>query len=86
MKTTSPSPSELLPEDVRIGATVKALREARGMSQEQLAQAAMLSRPYLANIEAGRKRPSIKAVARLAAELHVPQIALIATASDPIAA
>lgn len=78
MNTTPPSPSELLPEDVRIGATIKALREARGMSQEQLSQAAMLSRPYLANIETGRKRPSIKAVARLAHELRVPQIALIA--------
>lgn len=85
MNTKSPSPSEPLPEDVRIGATIKALREARGMSQEQLSQAAMLSRPYLANIESGRKRPSIKAVARLAAELRVPQIALIAT-PEPVAA
>lgn len=66
------------PEDVRVGATVKALREARGLTQDGLANRAMLSRPYLANIEAGRKKPSPKAVARLAAALHVPQVALIA--------
>ncbi len=73
-----PKGSELSSEDVRIGATVREMRQMRGMTQDHLANAALISRAYLANIEAGRKRPSMKAVARIAAALHVPQISLIA--------
>ena len=68
---------DLDPELVRVGATIKALREARGMTQEDLSRAAMLSRAYVANLEAGRKKASMKAIARLAAALVVPQISLI---------
>ena len=39
----------------RIGATVKALREARGATPDQLANSVGISRPLLANIEAGRR-------------------------------
>lgn len=66
------------PDSIRVGATIKALREARGLTQEQLARRAQLSRPYLANVEVGRKRLSVRAAARVAAALAVPQIALIA--------
>lgn len=66
------------PDPIRVGATIKALREARGLTQEQLARRARLSRPYLANVEVGRKRLSIRSAARVAAALAVPQIALIA--------
>ena len=62
-----------------MGATIRQMREMRGMTQEQLSSASMLSRSYVANVEAGRKRPSMKAVARIAAALHVPQISIIAT-------
>ena len=66
-------------DPVRVGATIRQMREMRGMTQEQLSSASMLSRSYVANVEAGRKRPSMKAVARIAAALHVPQISIIAT-------
>lgn len=65
-------------EDVRIGATIRQMRKMRGMTQEDLSRAALLSRPYVANVEAGRRRPSQKAVARLADALRVPQISIIA--------
>lgn len=78
MNVELPSVSSLRGEDVRVGATIKALREARGLTQEQLAHRAQLSRPYLANVEVGRKRLSIRSAARVAAALAVPQIALIA--------
>lgn len=78
MNVELPSVSSLRGEDVRVGATIKALREARGLTQEQLAQRAQLSRPYLANVEVGRKRLSVRSAARVAAALAVPQIALIA--------
>ncbi len=77
MPPSSTKLPELDPELVRVGATIKALREARGMTQERLSHAAMLSRAYVANVEAGRKKASMKAIARLAEALVVPQISLI---------
>lgn len=65
-------------ELTRIGATIREMRQMLGMTQEQLAHASLLSRAYVANVEAGRKRASRKAIARIAAALRVPQIALIA--------
>lgn len=40
------------------GATVAALREATGIRQNKLAEAAGVSPSFLSNIEAGRKQPS----------------------------
>lgn len=82
MKHSPHTLSEFNPELVRVGATVSEMRQMRGMTQDQLANAALLSRSYLANIEAGRKKPSMKAIARIATALHVPQISLIAHAED----
>lgn len=70
----TPGSSEL----VRVGATIREMRQMMGMSQEDLARGSLLSRAYIANIEAGRKRASRKAVARIAGALHVPQISIIA--------
>ena len=78
MKHVTQISSELDPEDVRIGATIREMRTMRGMTQDQFSRAAMLSRSYLANIEVGRKRPSGRAVARIAAALRVPQISILA--------
>ena len=82
MKHSPHTLSEFDPELIRVGATVKQMREMRGMTQDQLANAALLSRSYLANIEAGRKKPSMKAIARLADALHVPQISIIGPEPD----
>ena len=68
---------ELDPELIRVGATVRQMREMRGMTQEELSRTAVLSRPYVANIEAGRAKPSARAVARIADALSVPQISII---------
>lgn len=59
---------------------VKALPEVRGLTQDGLANRAMLAQPYLAYIGSGRRKPPMKAVARLAETLRVPQIAPIADA------
>lgn len=63
--------------NVRVGATIKQMRLMRGMTQDQLAKSSLLSRAYLANVEAGRKRASQKAIARIAEALQVPQISII---------
>ncbi|MDI1289364.1 MAG: helix-turn-helix transcriptional regulator [bacterium] len=69
-----------LPQDTwhRVGITVRTLREMRGMKPDQLATAVLISRPYLANIEAGRKHLSPVLLARVADALHVSQMAILA--------
>lgn len=49
--------------------TIKDLREAKGMSQEQLATAAGLSRPYLSTIETGAAVPTVAKAASIASAL-----------------
>jgi len=58
------------------------MREMRGMTADQLASAVGKSRPYIANIEAGRKPLPAKLLPRVAAALHVPQIAILTPGSD----
>jgi transcriptional regulator with XRE-family HTH domain len=54
------------------------LRNAKGLTQEQLRKRARLSRSYLADLEAGhRKNPSVAVLRRLAKALGVPVTALL---------
>ena len=64
-------------DDERVGATVRQFREMRGLKADELATKVGISRAYLANIEAGRKRLTPVLLARVAAELQVPQIAIM---------
>lgn len=65
-------PSEILDELAsRRQHPVKILRKYRGMTQDDLAAASGLSRPYLAEIETGRKDGSVSAIKTLAAALEV---------------
>jgi DNA-binding XRE family transcriptional regulator len=72
-----------LPEDVlnRLAAEqdspIKIIRKYRGMTQVDLAEAAGISRPYLAEIETGKKGGSLSAYKRLAEALNVRMDALI---------
>jgi transcriptional regulator with XRE-family HTH domain len=66
-----------LPDDIRDRlasgheSPIKILRKHRGMTQEQLAAAAQLSRPYLTEIEQGRKEGSLKVMKAIASALDV---------------
>lgn len=51
---------------------VRILRKYRGLTQVDLAAAAGISRPYLAEIETGKKDGSIRAMKALAKALAVP--------------
>jgi transcriptional regulator with XRE-family HTH domain len=51
--------SERDPEDVRVGATIKALREAHGLSATELARAIGVSGPLISLIESGDRRATI---------------------------
>lgn len=63
-------------ERSRIGATIRQLREMRGYTPDQFANAVGISRPYLSNIEAGRKPLTEILLARIAKELGVGQIVI----------
>lgn len=45
-------------------------RKGMDLTQDELAELANISRPYYANIEAGRKDPSIGVAKRIADALH----------------
>jgi transcriptional regulator with XRE-family HTH domain len=49
-----------------LGSRVRQLREAKGWTQEVLAERSGLDRSYIAGIEAGLRNPSIKAVGKIA--------------------
>ena len=67
-----------LPDDIlakiAIGgqSAIKIIRKHRGMTQDDLANAAGLSRPYLTEIETGRKEGSIRSLKSIAKALNVP--------------
>jgi transcriptional regulator with XRE-family HTH domain len=57
---------------VALGSRIRHLRNAKGWSQEWLAEEAGLDRSYLAGIELGNRNPSLKAMDKLAKALAVP--------------
>ncbi len=78
------SPCETL-ERQRVGATLRTLRELRGFKPDQFASLIDISRPYLANIEAGRRPLSNVLLARAAQVLEVDQIAIMRPAVEAVA-
>lgn len=61
----------------QIGTTLRAAREAQGMTQGELASVVGLSRTSLTNIELGRQRILVDQLADLATALHVSVTSLI---------
>ena len=70
------------PEDRRVGATLRHFRELRGYKSDQFAEMLGISRPYLANIEAGRRALSNVLLARAAELLRVEQVAIMLPAES----
>ena len=54
-----------------LGANVRRLREARGLSQQQMARLAGIPRPTWASLEAGGANPTLGVLARAASALSV---------------
>lgn len=54
-----------------LGRRVREFRQARGWSQERLAEQAEMDRSYIAGIELGGRNPSLKALERLARALKI---------------
>lgn len=68
----------------RLGKNVRALRQARGLTQNQMAKLSGLPRATWANLETGTANPTLSVVHRVALSLSVPIEEL--TSSPPTAA
>jgi transcriptional regulator with XRE-family HTH domain len=55
----------------RFGERVRELRQAKGLSQEELAFRAKVHRTYLGSIERGERNPALKNIAAIAKALEV---------------
>ena len=53
------------------GATIRDLRRAKGLSQEAFADLSNSHRTYIAEIETGKRNPTLINIARLAAALGI---------------
>ena len=66
----------------RIGSRIRRLRHARGMTLVQLAEAALLSHPFLSQLERGLARPSIGSLEKIARALGSSQLELLSGAGE----
>lgn len=69
-----------------LAAEIKARRNEAGLTQEDLAGASELDRPYITLMEAGRKQPTVSVLWRIGQGLNVPASVLLAGAERRYAA
>lgn len=74
------------PEWLRTGSTIREFREMRGVKVDEMANQLLISRAYLANIEAGRKKLQPELAAKIADLLAVRQISILRPDQFPVAA
>ena len=67
-----------------LGARIQALRRDRGLTLQELAEAAAVSASMLSSVERGRKAPTIVVLARIADGLAVPLDELIAAGGSRV--
>src|SRR5262245_30240723 len=60
-----------------LAANMRQLREARGMTQEQMASVSNIPRPTWANLESGGSNPTLSVLVKVANALQVPVEELI---------
>jgi transcriptional regulator with XRE-family HTH domain len=65
------------PEAEKFGGIVRALREERGLTQEQLAEHADMSATYIGYIERGDNVPTLTIILQIASALGVRPAALL---------
>ena len=62
---------------IKFGARLRLMREAKGLSQEQLAELASLHRTYVGSVERGERNPTLLILFRLAGALKIPLSTLV---------
>lgn len=66
----------------RVGSRLRALRQDRQLTQEELAERAEIHPTFLAKIEGGRRLPSVEVIRRLAGALGVPVASIVSTIDE----
>jgi transcriptional regulator with XRE-family HTH domain len=61
----------------QFGRNVRRIREAKGWTQEDLAEASTLHRTYISGIERGARNPTLTVILLLASALKVPASELL---------
>ena len=69
----------------RLGAYIRRVRHARGLTLVQLAEATALSHPFLSQLERGLAQPSLSSLRRIAVALQTSPIELIGASDAPAA-
>ncbi len=64
-------------DGAKLGARIRELRLAAGLTQAELARRTGIHRPNIARVEAGRHTPSLETLARLAAAIGVPTASVL---------
>lgn len=68
----APSPKHAhTPALVTLGETIRSLRKARGISQEELAHRSQLDRAYISSIERGKQNPGVMTIIQIAKGMDV---------------
>lgn len=62
---------------IQFGAKLRLIREAKGLSQEELAELAGLHRTYVGSVERGERNPTLLILLKLASALEVPLSTLV---------
>lgn len=65
-------PEDILRRELAGESTVKLWREERGLTQQELAERAGISKPYLSQIETGKRQGTLETMAAIAKALAVP--------------
>ena len=65
------------------GRAIRVIRTARGWSQAQLAERLSIGTSHLSLLEAGKRKPSVRALEEISTALSVPPHLLTLLASDP---
>ena len=61
-----------------IGATIRKLRETKGLTQDQLAAAVGMMRSHISRIEAAKHRPTLETLEKIAKALKISVAELVA--------
>lgn len=69
-------PEEIMRRELSGESPIKLWREHRGLTQQELADRAGISKPYLSQIETGKRQGTMETISSLARSLEVPLEAL----------
>jgi DNA-binding XRE family transcriptional regulator len=65
-------PDEILRRELAGESPIKLWRELRGLTQQELSEKAGISKPYLSQIETGKRQGTVETLSALARSLDIP--------------